>query len=134
MLFSRKDSGEFFSHFRMTNELNFTGTLKGTDQFGNEYYEDLQAISGRHRFIVYADQRSGMWDPSTVPAEWHGWLHHTVDETPVELPPKAPKFQAPHLINEGSKYGSEPLYSPPGFLLNDKQLPEPTYSSWTPSK
>ena len=26
------------------------------------------------------------YDPATIPAEWHGWLHHVNDKLPAQLP------------------------------------------------
>lgn len=79
-----------------------TGTLVGTDEYGNKYYEDtsdeninnisgmffedyfflefflLFTILGRDRWVEFPNnikERSA----SQVPPEWHSWLHYTSD-------------------------------------------------------
>jgi NADH:ubiquinone oxidoreductase subunit len=44
------------------------------------------AHAGRHRWVIFGDLNwpSGQ-EPSTVPPEWHGWLHCTVDQTPSQV-------------------------------------------------
>jgi len=40
--------------------------------------------NGQHRWVVYAGEKSFYdVDSSTVPPEWHGWLHHTTDAPPT---------------------------------------------------
>ncbi len=54
------------------------GRQVGTDRFGNAYYEsrdDYMNYGRKRRWVLYA----GAPDPTTVPPEWHGWLHHTAD-------------------------------------------------------
>lgn len=64
------------------------GELKGTDKFGNRYYEDLELPYGQHRWVEYADIHN--YDASMIQPEWHGWMHHMYDETPA---PSAPEFE-----------------------------------------
>ena len=54
------------------------GKLVGTDQFGNEYYENTKDYQhGQHRWCEYAGDKSFYQvDSSVVPPEWHLWLHH----------------------------------------------------------
>ena len=59
------------------------GELKGTDQWGNKYYEDLSQPFGQHRWIEYADIHNP--DAAMIQPEWHGWMHHMFDETPEEM-------------------------------------------------
>ncbi|KAM6303761.1 NADH dehydrogenase [ubiquinone] 1 alpha subcomplex subunit 12 isoform 2-T3 [Podargus strigoides] len=52
-----------------------TGTLVGTDKYGNKYYEDKRNFFGRHRWVVYTYEMNGkntFWevDGSMVPPEW----------------------------------------------------------------
>eukprot|EP01038_Epipyxis_sp_PR26KG_P008819 gene8819-11908_t len=58
------------------------GVLKGTDKFGNKYYEDLNEPYGQHRWVEYANIHN--YDASMIQPEWHGWMHHVFDETPDE--------------------------------------------------
>ena len=40
-------------------------------------------MAGRHRWVEYADAVD--YDASSVPPEWHGWLHHITDHTPEQV-------------------------------------------------
>ena len=53
----------------------------GEDSNGNKYYENTGYQSGRHRWVEYADLDN--YNATSVPREWHGWLHH-VDDEPEE--------------------------------------------------
>lgn len=59
------------------------GTLKGTDRFGNMYYEDLEQPFGQHRWVEYKNIHNP--DATMIQPEWHGWMHHMFDETPDEM-------------------------------------------------
>ncbi|NXW85263.1 NDUAC dehydrogenase, partial [Alopecoenas beccarii] len=74
-----------------------TGTLVGTDKYGNKYYEDTRNFFGRHRWVIYTNEMNGKntyWevDGSMVPPEWHRWLHSMTDDPPTTNPPVARKF------------------------------------------
>ena len=45
------------------------------------------------------DIYEGANDASRVPAEWHGWLHHTVDVPPTEEDYTPREWQKPHRPN-----------------------------------
>ena len=61
-----------------------TGTLIGSDQFGNQYYEQIEGCQHfRHRWVVYGDLQN--YNATSVPPEWHGWLHHVTDDEPVTV-------------------------------------------------
>ncbi|RSH83473.1 uncharacterized protein EHS24_007158 [Apiotrichum porosum] len=48
----------------------------GTDQFGNRYFENLDAteeVPGRHRWVDYAQHD---YNATQVPRGWSSWLHH----------------------------------------------------------
>lgn len=71
------------------------GTLVGEDALGNRYYENtVDYPHGQHRWIEYADvpSKSGALtksfyevDASSVPAEWHLWLHSTTKDPPTAV-------------------------------------------------
>mmetsp|Transcript_8505 Transcript_8505/g.35500 ORF Transcript_8505/g.35500 Transcript_8505/m.35500 type:complete len:132 (-) Transcript_8505:39-434(-) len=75
------------------------GTLVGIDRVGNKYYENKEYVYGRDRWVEYASRD---FDASQVPAEWHAWLHHSVDVTPNDADFKTlvPRFQRDHLPNQ----------------------------------
>jgi NADH:ubiquinone oxidoreductase subunit len=55
------------STLRMLNEVA-VGSLIGIDSVGNKYYENQAYMTGRTRWVVYADKDN--FDASSVPAEW----------------------------------------------------------------
>jgi NADH:ubiquinone oxidoreductase subunit len=63
----------------------------------------------RKRYVMTAD---GVDEATEIPAEWHGWLHYTVDEvlsaaTKGEVPVKSHDWQGTHernLTGTPSKY------------------------------
>jgi NADH:ubiquinone oxidoreductase subunit len=59
------------------------GELKGTDKFGNKYFEDLALPYGQHRWVEYANIHEP--DATMIQPEWHAWMHHVVDETPDQI-------------------------------------------------
>ena len=72
------------------------GSKIGEDASGNIYYEQRKGVGplGRpRRWVTYA----GDSDPTTVPAEWHGWLHYTSDEAPPDQQYQRRPWQQPHL-------------------------------------
>ena len=75
----------------LIGDLKF-GELKGTDRFGNKYYEDLDQPYGQHRWVEYADIHNP--DAAMIQPEWHGWMHHMFDETPAEVDMKFAALQS----------------------------------------
>lgn len=54
----------------------------GSDDFGNRYYENrVDYPWGQHRWVEPADIHN--FDASHIPPEWHGWMTHMNDATPV---------------------------------------------------
>ncbi len=82
------------------------GNRVGTDDAGNVYY---QAKQGGRRWVIY----NGPADGSRVPAEWHGWLHGSVDEPPSQRPPLVRAWEQPHRSNAT---GTPAAYRPAGAL------------------
>ena len=71
------------------------GTRVGEDHQGNVYYEGKADAAGfARRWVIY----NGPNDASRVPAEWHGWLHHSIEGTPES-------FLPPPRIWEKGEYG-----------------------------
>ncbi len=100
----------------------FRGKNVGEDDFGNQYYESK---NGR-RWVVY----SGYSEASQVPAEWHGWLHHSYDNRPGSEPLPHYDWELPHMENQT---GTVNAYAPPGSVFAAR--PEPStrdYEAWTP--
>lgn len=104
--------------------------LVGEDEQGNRYYEEASpsASDGRHRrWVIY----HGVAEASRVPADWHGWLHHTFDAPPTEAPFNPRDWELDHLPN---MTGTPLAYHPKGSLsradgpadVNDD------YEAWRP--
>ena len=106
------------------------GRLIGEDQFGNRYYQarDKKSYDGRsRRWVIY----NGYADASKVPAEWHGWLHYSVDEPPTTAPfPERPwmKSYVPNMS------GTPFAWRPKGSILRSGERPRATgdYQAWRP--
>jgi len=66
-----------------------------------------------------------------VPAEWHGWLHHTTDLTPDQMPaPRAwQKEPLPNLT------GTDAAYRPSGAMERGGVRAAATgdYEAWSPN-
>lgn len=52
--------------------------------------QNIELPFGQHRWVEYADIHDP--DPTFIPPEWHGWMHHVYDETPEETPSLDGKF------------------------------------------
>ena len=102
----------------------FSGTSVGRDSFGNRYY---QTRDGKRRWVIY----SGTIDASRVPAEWHGWLHHTFSEPPTVAPHKAKPWEQEYVPN---LTGTPNAYRPPGSLERGGKRAAATgdYQAWQP--
>ncbi len=72
------------------------GKFIGRDEFGNRYYQARSVRRGenkKRRWVIY----QGIAEASKVPANWHGWLHYTLD---APLPQaKQYQWQKQHLPN-----------------------------------
>ena len=103
------------------------GKSVGKDVFGNRYFEERGRVKGRRRkrWVMF----NGIAEPSKVPAEWHGWLHYTLDTPLSEV--KAYGWQKPHIPN---LTGTEGRYLPQGHLLKggDRAATAADYTAWKP--
>ena len=112
---------------RLSTWLN--GRYVGSDQFGNRYYRGR--TPDRHgrerRWVLYEGEVEG----SRVPPEWHAWLHHTVDEPPLEARPRRP-WQKEHVPN---LTGTPEAYRPPGHEFEGARRArgDGDYEPWQPS-
>lgn len=102
------------------------GKLVGIDEQGNCYYQDRHGanINGKtRRWVIY----NGDIETSRVPAEWHGWLHYTVDETPDEANIEKRDWMKPHQMN---LTGTKEAHKPAG--LADTTGYADGYDAWKP--
>jgi NADH:ubiquinone oxidoreductase subunit len=100
------------------------GVRVGADKFGNRYY---QSRDGKRRWVIY----NGTVEASRVPADWHGWLHHTFKEPPTVAAPKIKSWEAEYTPN---LTGTPLAYRPPGSLARGGIRPKATgdYQPWQP--
>ena len=103
----------------------FKGRFVGQDDVGNQYYE-RPGKPYTHRWVVYA----GAQDPTSVPPEWHIWLHHITD-TPLTGP--ARPWQLPHQPNQT---GTPASYRPSGhdYMGGRRAAASADYEAWTPGQ
>jgi len=106
------------------------GEHVGTDRFGNKYYRSakLKTTQGyERRWVMYA----GANDASKVPAEWHGWLHHSYDAVPESHLPAPRSWEVDYTPNATGTSGA---YLPQGALLRGGQRARATgdYEAWSP--
>jgi NADH:ubiquinone oxidoreductase subunit len=109
----------------------FSARHVGTDQHGNRYYQSRSRYrDGRKkRFVAY----DGRPEASKVPAEWHGWLHHTEADPPPEGGYAKPSWHKEHMPNlTGTVYA----YRPSGHLLSVGKRKPATgdYEAWRPEE
>ena len=105
------------------------GELIGTDEFGNRYYRS------KHRNRWGREQRWCLFresdEASKVPAEWHAWLHHTVDDPLTHLSTEMKSWQREHLPN---MTGTGKAYRPVGHSSRHSARAPATgdYEAWSP--
>ena len=110
--------------------LHFKARLVGSDSFGNRYYEERKARPGKpaRRYVRY----NGMVEASKVPADWHGWLHHTEDSPPPAEGYARHDWQKDHMPNTT---GTQHAHRPAGHVLKGGKRAAATgdYEPWSPS-
>jgi NADH:ubiquinone oxidoreductase subunit len=105
------------------------GEYVGTDIFLNRYYRAKKpSIFGRkRRWVLY----KGGSEASSIPAEWHSWLHYTTDAPLSERAAKSRFWQKEHQPNLS---GTTEAYLPQGHELMGGHRAAATgdYQSWSP--
>jgi len=79
------------------------------------------------RWVIYPK----LSEPSQVPPDWHGWLHHTVDALPTDERYKPKPWQQRHQMN---RTGTARAYRPKGSILGNEERAKTTsdYKPWRP--
>lgn len=94
----------------------------GEDTYGNCYYEaaSRKGYQRLRRWVMYNNYP----EASTIPPEWHGWLHHQTNSLPDEYAACfRHSWQKPPAENPtGTNYAYKPRN-----LLNDVN-----YEAWRP--
>lgn len=106
------------------------GKLVGEDEFGNRYYVQRKGngpLGVPARWVVYPS----LSEASQVPPDWHGWLHHTVDEPPTTANYQPRPWQRPHQMN---LTGTASAYRPQGSIIGARSRAKTTsdYKPWRP--
>jgi NADH:ubiquinone oxidoreductase subunit len=105
------------------------GEHVGTDGQGNRYYRSSKKGPGGldRRWVIY----EGANDASRVPAEWHGWLHHSFDALPQSHLPPPRIWETDFTPN---RTGTVEAYRPMGALERGGRHARATgdYESWKP--
>jgi len=99
------------------------GVKVGEDQQGNIYYQERNR---RRRWVIY-NPKNGEMEASRVPAEWHGWLHYTMDTPPSETPLPRKDWEEDHVPN---RTGSAAAYSPLASGVRASTVGD--YEAWKP--
>ena len=73
----------FYFCFLQNGDYPFkVGTYMGCDAMGNRYYENrVDYPWGQHRWVEPVDINN--FDATQIPPEWHGWMCHQNDATPL---------------------------------------------------
>ncbi|KAK0666420.1 NADH ubiquinone oxidoreductase subunit NDUFA12-domain-containing protein [Cercophora samala] len=59
------------------------GTLVGVDKFGNKFYENMDELPLRSRWVDYAKHD---YDAGHIEPLWHAWISYSVDTPPNKDP------------------------------------------------
>jgi NADH:ubiquinone oxidoreductase subunit len=106
------------------------GELVGIDTDGNRYYRDHRTKDTKRerRWVVF---NNGESEATRVPAEWHGWLHYQIVNTPEPQNSLRRSWQKQHAIN---LTGTAMAYLPQGHILRDGQYVHVfrNYEPWEP--
>lgn len=75
-----------YQHLYMFRQIK-EGSLVGEDRYGNKYYENNELPYGQHRWYEPKNyEAQQLIDASTIPPEWHGWMHCSTDRVPSPKP------------------------------------------------
>lgn len=98
------------------------GVKVGEDEQGNRFFRNRD---DSRRWVLYAGEPEG----SRIGADWHGWLHRTFDNNPVEAPLPHKPWEKPHHDNQT---GTAAAYAPAGSLRQPQPAPRADYEAWQP--
>ena len=108
------------------------GKKVGEDHLGNKYYvgKARKGYYKERRWVSFKDKKQ---EASTIPPEWHGWIHHQTNDLPQNNQGESYRkdWQLPHQKN---MTGTLNAYRPPGHFLKkgirDKAAGD--YEAWSP--
>ncbi|EDN05408.1 NADH-ubiquinone oxidoreductase [Histoplasma capsulatum var. duboisii H88] len=99
------------------------GTLIATDRYGNKYYENMEELPLRTRWVDYTQKE---FDASQIDVGWHAWLAYMVDKPPTQ----------DAILQAGVRSWELPEHRPTMTLTRGAYKPystvRPKYSAWKP--
>lgn len=98
------------------------GTLVGTDQFGNKYYENPYYFVPRNRWVEFNEEKWLDYNASQIPPEWHRWMTHMTEYPPTVEKPVKHGWMMEYVEN---KTGTSEAYMPHSTV-------KPKIQSWSP--
>lgn len=98
------------------------GVRVGQDEQGNTFYTTKD---GKRRWVIF----NGESEASRVSPEWHGWLHHTHPDTPLDKPVAHKPWEKPHREN---LTGTALAYAPAGSIRRENPVDRRDYEAWSP--
>ncbi|HJP21460.1 MAG: NADH:ubiquinone oxidoreductase subunit NDUFA12 [Alphaproteobacteria bacterium] len=101
------------------------GEQVGSDDFGNRYFREK---GGERRWVLF----NGNIEASKIPALWHAWIHHTIDQPPSPDELAGADWEQPH---EANLSGTPAAYRAPGNLAapGRRQSSGGDYEPWQPA-
>jgi len=109
----------------------FSGSkFVGKDVLGHKYYtaKPRKGYKRDRRWVVY----NGAPEASSIPPEWHGWIHHQTDVVPSDDEKSFRRsWQKPPQAN---MTGTNQAYRPTGHILKEGKREKTTgdYEAWSP--
>jgi NADH:ubiquinone oxidoreductase subunit len=91
--------------------------------------------TGRHRWVLYSNHDSYHYvvGPTSIPPEWHGWLHYMTDAKAPDMLKMSP---APIYVKQAepskSGYATEAYYVPKGHRRHEAPRGWKKYQAWAP--
>lgn len=104
------------------------GKYVGSDEFGNKYYRrKAKGTRRERRWVVYKKDE----DASSIPPQWHGWIHFSLASPPEGQKIKIWPWQKPHTPNFT---GTAKAYRPKGHFFKGGKRAQSygDYQAWTP--
>ncbi|KAL2361301.1 hypothetical protein RJZ56_005840 [Blastomyces dermatitidis] len=99
------------------------GTLIAMDRYGNKYYENMDELPLRTRWVDYKEKE---FDASQIDVGWHAWLAYMVDKPPTQ----------DAILQAGVRSWELPEHQPTMTLSRGAYKPystvRPKFSAWKP--
>ncbi|EXU96161.1 NADH ubiquinone oxidoreductase subunit NDUFA12 domain protein [Metarhizium robertsii] len=99
------------------------GRLVGTDRAGNKFFENMEELPLRTRWVEYAKHD---YDAAQIEPGWHAWISYSVDKPPTEdalIATGLRKFEKPYAI---------PNYTQTRAAFKTYSTTKPKVSAWEP--